>query len=86
MNIWVLIPLAGLAIPIIAIFASHQQKMAELINRNAPAEYDAQRMAMLESEVAQMRQSLISLTLAVEGLRDDVKLREELSSRVEVNI
>lgn len=85
MNVWVLIPLAGLAIPIVAIFASHQQKMAELINRNTPAEYDAQRMATLEGEVVQMRQALNSLTLTVEGLRDDVKFREELSSRVEVN-
>ena len=52
-TIWVLIPLAGMRIPIIAIWTKHQQKIAEM-QVGATAEQTAEKAAQYASHIQRL--------------------------------
>ena len=62
-----------LMIPIVAILASHQRKMAELYRQGAPGQQpDAQtqyRIAQLEGEVSRLRELVHEQTIALDSMR-----------------
>ena len=76
------IPILIFLIPIIAILTSHQQKMASMIHGRQVESTDNNRTQGLEDEVRRLQATVNSLTLTVESLRDDLKVTQELSSRV----
>ncbi len=76
------IPILIFLIPIIAILTSHQQKMASMIHGRQVESTDNNRTQALEDEVRRLQATVNSLTLTVESLRDDLKVTQELSSRV----
>lgn len=50
--IWIMIPLTALMIPIVAVLTSHQQKMAQILNRNVG---DHTELAALRQEIAELK-------------------------------
>jgi len=57
-DIWILVPLFALSIPIVAILISHQQKMAAIIHGNVPGKNNealANEVQSLRSEVEQLK-------------------------------
>jgi hypothetical protein len=70
-------------IPIIAILTRHQQKMTEMLNSGRKdSANQADYSAHILSEIAQMRQQMNDLTLAVEQLKEDKRDHRELESRI----
>ena len=61
----------ALVIPIVAILAHHQQKMAEIIREtNSPnANVSAEEIAMLRTELGQMRQQMNQMAIALDDVR-----------------
>jgi hypothetical protein len=87
-----LIPIIIFMIPIVAILTKHQQKMAELIhgqhgqqgqqNVNPNASFET---SQLREEVRQLRELMTQQTLALDNLRDEVKVVGSLQSRINEN-
>lgn len=50
--VWVLIPVTALMIPIVAVMAHHQQKMAQILHRSAA---DHGELAGLRNEIAELK-------------------------------
>jgi|SRR5579862_8085904 len=63
-----MIPMLALTIPIVALFQSHQQKMAEIIHGRKHKEMVQAELDEMRSEINQLRSSLATQALALEGL------------------
>jgi len=71
--IWVLVPITIFMIPIIAILTHHQQKMAEIINRNQRPAIPNEDIAALRQEIQALKEIVHQQAIALDGrspLRD----------------
>lgn len=86
-TIWVLIPLAALAIPIIKVWTSHQQKIAEM-QVGATAEQTAEKAAQYVSQIerlearVQVLERIVTdrgydIATQIEALRDTRRVDEQ---------
>lgn len=67
--IWVLIPVTALLIPIVAIFSSHQQKMAQILHGAG----DRREIDALREEVSELRRQLGQQALTVDDMRTSLR-------------
>jgi hypothetical protein len=63
--VWVMIPLTALMIPIVAVMAHHQQKMAQILNQNKGDHGD---VVALRQEIAELKTLVQSQTIALDNL------------------
>jgi hypothetical protein len=63
--VWVMIPLTVLMIPIVAILSHHQQKMAQILNRNSG---DHGEITALRGEIAELKSLVQSQAIALDNL------------------
>ena len=94
-DIAILIPIIGVMIPIVAIWAKHQQKMAE-IGRDATADATAEKAAQYVSQIQQLEDRVqvlerivtdsgYNVSALIEAFRD-VRDVEQADSGVPLNI
>ncbi|MEO0907120.1 MAG: hypothetical protein AAFY07_06300 [Pseudomonadota bacterium] len=95
MDVWVLVPIIGVMIPIVAIWTKHQQKMAE-IQSDKTAENTAERAAQYASQVQSLSDRVAVLerivtdrgydiATQIEALRD-TRETENQDSGIALNI
>lgn len=65
-----MIPILALMIPIVALLVTHQQKMAEIIHRNAKSNTSDAEIAALREDIRSLRDALNEQSLAIEAVRD----------------
>jgi hypothetical protein len=86
-TIWVLIPLAALAIPIIKVWTSHQQKIAEM-QVGATAEQTAEKAAQYVGQIQRLEERVqvlerivtdrgYDIATQIEALRDTRRVDDE---------
>lgn len=63
--VWVMIPLAALMIPIVAVLTNHQQKMAQILNSNAG---DHTELAALRQEIAELKGLVHQQAISIDNL------------------
>jgi hypothetical protein len=68
--IWVMIPLTALMIPIVVVLTKHQQKMAEILNRNTG---DHAVINGLRQEIAEIKALVHHQTIALDNIRGTQK-------------
>jgi hypothetical protein len=63
-----LIPITGMMIGLIAVMQSHQRKMAEIIHGSRSKELVQQELDQMRAEISQLRSTVSTQALAIEGL------------------
>lgn len=86
-TIWVLIPLMGMAIPIVALWTKHQQKIAEM-QVGATAEHTAEKAAQYASQIQRLEDRVqvlerivtdrgYDIATQIEALRDERRVNDD---------
>ncbi len=83
--VWVLVPLAALAVPVVKVLSRHQTQMAQIIHGQNQGNPNNQETSEIREEVRQLRELMHQQTIALDNLRDEVRASQNVQTRITEN-
>lgn len=82
MEMWVLIPVTALMIPMVGILTYHQRKMAEIVHRAGATPAVLDEIRALRMEIKEMKQLVHSQAICVDSALNALRIPSEEANHI----